>query len=177
MKQPSNARARQHGFTLIAALMILIVITIIGLAMMRGVGLQGRMAGNFREKGRAFEAAQASIDYAEWWLLQNNNSDPSQATNCSATQTSLALCSNAIAATTTPWTNAGYSYALTANAPSISAAFAQPPQIYIQYLGLNSAGNGVLYQINTLGYGGNTSSLVVLQSTYTLYSGVKNLGK
>ncbi|PRP70160.1 hypothetical protein BUE93_13045 [Chromobacterium amazonense] len=177
MKQPSNTRARQNGFTLIAALMILIVITIIGLAMMRGVGLQGRMAGNFREKGRAFEAAQASIDYAEWWLLQNNNSDPSQATNCSAAQTSLALCSNAIAATNTPWTNAGYSYALTANAPSISAAFAQPPQIYIQYLGLNSVGNGVLYQINTLGYGGNTSSLVVLQSTYTLYSGVKNLGK
>ncbi|WP_199153052.1 PilX N-terminal domain-containing pilus assembly protein [Chromobacterium sp. ASV23] len=177
MKQPSNARARQHGFTLIAALMILIVITIIGLAMMRSVGLQGRMAGNFREKGRAFEAAQATVDYAEWWLSQPGNGSQTPI-NCTSAQTTLQLCSNALTNPTNmqSWTGSGnssYAYAL----PIGNNTFNHSPQLYIQYLGLNSTNNGALYQITALGYGGNANAIVVLQSTYTLYSGVKNLGK
>ncbi|UTH74332.1 PilX N-terminal domain-containing pilus assembly protein [Chromobacterium sp. IIBBL 290-4] len=177
-----SARLRQHGFTLIAALMILIVITIIGLAMMRSVGLQGRMAGNTREKGRAFESAQSALQYAEWWLTQSGNAN-AQAVNCSNASTSVAICSNALATpATTPWA-AGYSYAppymsLPASGTSGgSQTFYQDPQLYIQYLGLNAAGNGALYQLTALGYGGNAYSVVVLQSTFTLYSGVSNLGK
>ncbi|POZ60498.1 pilus assembly PilX family protein [Chromobacterium alticapitis] len=176
MKSPQRPPSPQSGFTLIAALMILIVITIIGLALMRGVGLQGRMAGNIREKGRAFEAAQAAVDYAEWWLIQPGNASSATA-SCSAAQTSLTLCSGALTSPTDPSTWNGYTYALPNAGLASNAAFYQSPQLYIQYLGLNNAGNGALYQITALGYGGNSSSIVVLQSTYTLYSGVKNLGK
>ncbi|QEL55857.1 pilus assembly PilX family protein [Chromobacterium paludis] len=177
MKPRRHLHPQQGGFTLIAALMILIVITIIGLAMMRGVGLQGRMAGNIREKGRAFEAAQAALDFSEWWLIQGTNGSSTQAA-CTRAQSAMTLCSNALA-TPTDTTAWGSSYTLSnTDLPLLqNLGFAQPPQTYIQYMGLNSAANGALYQITTLGYGGNTNSIVVLQSTYTLYSGVKNLGK
>ncbi|KUM04420.1 hypothetical protein KIF53_17115 [Chromobacterium subtsugae] len=175
--------ARQSGFTLIAALMILIVITIIGLAMMRSVGLQERMAGNMREKGRAFEAAQSALQYAEWWLTQGSNAGGA-AVSCSGALSSLQICSNALA---TPTTLSSWATSYTYSPPYLSVpangaaggsqTFYQPPQLYLQYLGLNAAGNGALYQLTALGYGGNAYSIVVLQSTFTLYSGVTNLGK
>ncbi|OHX11344.1 hypothetical protein BI347_16820 [Chromobacterium sphagni] len=178
---PATARNGQSGFTLIAALMILIVITIIGLSMMRSVGLQGRMAGNMREKGRAFEAAQSALQYAEWWL--QGNAGTQTVVSCSGAINSPQICSNALAAPTTlPWST-GYSYTppyLTLPVNGVSGGsqtFYQAPQLYIQYLGLNATGNGAIYQLTTLGYGGNAYSVVVLQSTYTLYSGVSNLGK
>ncbi|MGC0154476.1 pilus assembly PilX family protein [Chromobacterium vaccinii] len=172
-------RPRPRGFTLIAALMMLIVITIIGLAMMRSVGLQGRMAGNMREKGRAFEAAQAALQYAEWWLAQGNNAN-AVAASCSGAQSTPQICGNALSnPSALPWASS-YAYSppyMNIAANGGSQTFYQAPQLYIQYLGLNAGGNGVLYQLTTLGYGGNANSVVVLQSTYTLYSGVSNLGK
>ncbi|MFB9157675.1 pilus assembly PilX family protein [Chromobacterium violaceum] len=173
---------RPRGFTLIAALMMLIVITIIGIALMRSSGLLGKLAGNTREKGRAFEAAEATLQYAEWWLNQSGNAGG--AVNCSNTalQSTLQVCNNALSnpSSTTSWSNAGYSYNppfMTASTNGGSQTYYRPPQLYIQYLGLNAAGSGAIYQLTAIGYGGNAASVAVLQSTYTLYSGTTNLGK
>ncbi|WP_046157812.1 pilus assembly PilX family protein [Chromobacterium vaccinii] len=178
---PLSRASGPRGFTMVAALMMLIVITIIGIALMRSSGLLGKLAGNTREKGRAFEAAEATLQYAEWWLNQGGNAGA--AVNCSSTQTlsALQICSNAIANPTTnvPWTT-GYTYTpplMTASANGGGQTYYQAPQLYIQFLGLNAAGTGAVYQLTAIGYGGNAASVAVLQSTYTLYSGTTNLGK
>jgi prepilin-type N-terminal cleavage/methylation domain len=73
---------REQGFVLIASLLMLVVLTLLAVSMSRSFGLQERMAGNLREKARAFDAAQSSLSYAEWWLTRGSNA--SQVTACSA---------------------------------------------------------------------------------------------
>lgn len=60
-----HIRARQSGAVLFISLIVLIVMTIAGLAAMQGVGLDERMAGNLRDRTLAFEAAEAALREAE----------------------------------------------------------------------------------------------------------------
>jgi hypothetical protein len=50
------------------------------------------------------------------------------------------------------------------------------PSFYIEDLGAASGGRGQLYRLTAAGYGGNASAVAVVQSTYLLSTGVKNLG-
>jgi Tfp pilus assembly protein PilX len=61
---------RQRGFALIASLLILVILTLLGVSMFSGVGLQERMAGNLRTKTRALDAANAALSAAEQNLLK-----------------------------------------------------------------------------------------------------------
>lgn len=63
---------RNHGSVLILSLMILVVLTIIGVSSMSSSGLQGRMAGNFRDREIAFQAAESALAYAESFAKDNN---------------------------------------------------------------------------------------------------------
>lgn len=67
------SQRQDRGFVLIASLLILVVLTIIAVAMFRNFGLQEKMAGNLREKTRAFELAQSALKQAETWLKQNSS--------------------------------------------------------------------------------------------------------
>ena len=64
-------RAPQRGMALIASLLLLVVITILGIAMFRSFGLQEIVAGNTREKTKALQASESAEQYAEWWLTEN----------------------------------------------------------------------------------------------------------
>ena len=52
----------QNGFVLIAALIFLLVLSIFSVAMFRGFGLQDKIAGNIREKEKAFHAAESNLE-------------------------------------------------------------------------------------------------------------------
>jgi len=70
----SGARAaRQRGVALISALLLLMIITILALSMFRSFPTQEKIAGNVREKERAFHAANSALQYAEYWLMAGNN--------------------------------------------------------------------------------------------------------
>ncbi|MCQ4322066.1 pilus assembly PilX family protein [Stutzerimonas stutzeri] len=56
---------REKGAVLIVALVMLLLLTIIGAASMRDTNLQEKMAGNFRDQNIAFQAAEATLRYAE----------------------------------------------------------------------------------------------------------------
>lgn len=179
----SDRRSRHGlmaGFALITGLLFLLIITILSVMMLRSYGLQGRMAGSFREKGRSFEAAQAALQYAEWWLTQGSNA--TTGANCATVVSSPVVCSNALSSPTSlPW-SAGVSY--TPAGMSIAsngiAMYAQNPMFYIQYIGVNSTTSTSIYQITAVGYGGNAQTITVLQSTYAIGSsgsGVTSLGK
>lgn len=69
-QQKQQDDGRQRGFALIASLLILVILTLLGVSMFSGVGLQERMAGNLRTKTRALDAANAALAAAEQNLLK-----------------------------------------------------------------------------------------------------------
>ena len=60
---------KQRGATLIVSMIFLLVLSIIGLAGMEVTGLEEKMAGNMRDRGMAFQSAEAALldgeDYLE----------------------------------------------------------------------------------------------------------------
>ena len=56
---------RERGAVLILGLIMLLLMTVVGLAAVRGTGLQETMAGNMRERHMAFQAAEAGLREAE----------------------------------------------------------------------------------------------------------------
>jgi type IV pilus assembly protein PilX len=60
-----TSRRRQHGAALMLALVLLLMMTILGVSAMHTTNLQERMAGNMRDRGVAFEAAEAGLRVAE----------------------------------------------------------------------------------------------------------------
>ena len=63
----------QRGVALISALLLLMIITILALSMFRSFPTQEKIAGNVREKERAFHAANSALQFAEYWLMAGNN--------------------------------------------------------------------------------------------------------
>ncbi len=66
MTMPAHlSRSSQRGVALLVALVFLIVLTLLGLATMRGTTLQERMAGGSRDYNIALQAAEAALRDAE----------------------------------------------------------------------------------------------------------------
>jgi type IV pilus assembly protein PilX len=59
---------RQDGAALITSLMLLLVLTLLGLAGMQSSLLEERMAGNMGNRNMAFQAAEAALRDAEYYL-------------------------------------------------------------------------------------------------------------
>lgn len=59
---------RQRGAVLAVGLVILLVITLLGLAGIQGTSLEERMAGNSLDRQRAFQAAEAALLVGEAYL-------------------------------------------------------------------------------------------------------------
>lgn len=55
----------QGGVVLLVAMIMVLVIAVVGLAAIRGSGLQEMMAGNLRDRNLAFQAAEAGLRSAE----------------------------------------------------------------------------------------------------------------
>jgi type IV pilus assembly protein PilX len=186
---PSPAR-NARGMVLITTILLLIVVTLLALAMLRGVGLETRIAGNVMDKQRALQAATSSETYAEQWLV--NNVLTNTLTVCSAstftTTSSPEICSNTLATSTdalsaavVPWnmggTAVGYSYnpvVGTSNLFNISSggaanSYAGAPTVYIADLGTDETyANAVDYLIDAWSYGGGNGTVAVIESTYQI---------
>jgi type IV pilus assembly protein PilX len=65
------ARRRQRGVALVVALVLLLVITVMGLASMRGTSLQERMSANMYDRSLAFQRAEAALRGAEAAITAN----------------------------------------------------------------------------------------------------------
>ena len=92
--------ARQRGMVLIVSLLLLLVVTLLAVAMFRGMGVSAKIAGNVREKQRALHAAESAEQFAANWLLTAaaNGAVP-QATDCNSgivTLTNLSSTSNQV---------------------------------------------------------------------------------
>ncbi|MGH8201116.1 MAG: pilus assembly PilX family protein [Steroidobacteraceae bacterium] len=179
---------RARGMVLITTILLLVVVTLLALAMLRGVGLETRIAGNVMDKQRALQAATSSEDYAEQWLVNNVNTNTS--TVCSnatfTTGGSLAICSNTLALSTdalsavaVPWNIGGSAVGYPYNPVSGSGnlftttgganSYAAAPTVYIAYLGPDETyATNTDYQIDAWSYGGGTGTVAVVESTYQI---------
>lgn len=65
---------QQRGSVLAISLLILVVLTIVGVSGMTTSSLEEKMAGNFRDRQIAFQAAETTIAYAEEFVRTSINS-------------------------------------------------------------------------------------------------------
>lgn len=185
-----NRASGSKGIVLVSAMLILVVLTILSVSMFKNYGLQERIAGNTREKQRAFNVAQSALQYGEWWLAQGNGGAGSVCTSmldANAATPTTQICSNAMTSAQTaavPWKSAsaadfGVVYVppnLTVASPGQVDAYASAPRFYITPLGLDPSGKLQLYQVSAMGYGGNNTAVTVVQSVYAIQSSVVDAG-
>ncbi len=183
--------SRQRGMALITSLLLLLVLTILAVSMFRGFGIEGKIAGNVREKQRALMAAEDAQQFAEWWLSQGSTQTLtggacSQMLDAVAGQTQV--CTNTLPQVlgTTPIANVGqWPYWTTFKpkhmniAANIAGDYAKLPGFYISYLGkqAGSGGSVWVYQIDAVGYGADANTVAVVESTFAVQQGPPNFGK
>jgi type IV pilus assembly protein PilX len=189
-----RARELQRGVVLVSSLLLLLVVTIMALSMFRSSGMQEKVAGNMREKQRALQAAVSAQTYAEQWLIANSANAPVVCNSLLSANAGLGqICSNKLwvstpSVTTVPWvvagvTGVGVTYTPpTMNVAAASAAssnnYVSAPAFYISDAGASADPNvpGEIYQIDAVGYGGNSNTAAVVESTYAVYSSSSNRG-
>ena len=184
---PNPVRS-ERGMVLITTILLLVVVTLLALAMLRGVGLETRIAGNVMDKQRAMQAATSSETYAEQWLV--NNVGTNSLTVCSSatftTTASPEICSNTLATSTdalsaavVPWniggSAIGYSYNPVSGTSNLfgtsggANSYAAAPTVYIADLGTDATyANAIDYQVDAWSYGGGTATIAVVESTYQI---------
>ncbi|HTC26766.1 pilus assembly PilX family protein [Dyella sp.] len=191
---------KERGFVLIASMFMLIILTLLAVGMYHSFTLQENMTSNIKEKGRAFQIAQSTLQYGEYQLATNLAQLPvSPCTAAPTPITQVTICTTTAYNIQSPTAgNPEMSLTNATQYQSVAAPFDTSfttsqtggsatsndnlgvyydyPQLYIQYLGLSPDGQSNLYQVTALAYGANANSVAAVQSTYALTAGVKNLG-
>lgn len=90
--------AKQRGAALVVVLMLLLIVTLLGLASMRGAILQERMAGATFGRSLAFQAAEAALREGETWVAANKPVAP--AAGCTA-----GVCARTAPGATAAWSD------------------------------------------------------------------------
>lgn len=189
---PPAGRWREKGIALMTCLLILVMLTLLAISMFRGFGLQQKIAGNTREKARAFEAAESALQYGEYWLTQSTAGTGTNCTNAVviSSDADMRACSNPL---TNPGDPANWVAAMsyTPDAMTVGAGggmttdgngnldinYAKVPGLYVAYLGLAPDGQQMLYSVTGAGYGGSSGTTAVVQSVFATSSKVKSLDK
>lgn len=163
--RPCNPR-NQQGAALVMSLIILLVMTLLGVSAMQVTVMEEKMAGSLRNRSIAFQAAESALRDAE------------------ATLTVAVLPSfngtNGLYEATSPqrWETIDWGTASNVATYSGSALndVASAPTYIIEELEAVLGGGGSLeagipqqtdyYRVTSRGVGGNTTAVVMLQSTY-----------
>ncbi len=65
LKQSSGRRENQSGAALVMSLVLLLILTLIGIAALRNTAMQERMAGSLQDQNLAFQSAEAALREGE----------------------------------------------------------------------------------------------------------------
>ncbi len=182
-----DAARRDGGFVLIVALILLLVLTLLGLAATQTTVLEERMAGNARNHDLAFQSAEAGLYAAQSAILQGLWSNANYAGNGNGLYMLATCCASGPAPSwTSAWTLHGvWGSALPADTavPGLNIAeVSQQPVFIIEELppvappGSNLGGqtgynNGAPpsqpYRITAYAVGGDGTTHVTLQAVVT----------
>ncbi len=83
----NSGLGRQRGVALVVALVLLVVVTLVGLAAIRGTTMQQQMTSNFYDREIGFQAAEAGLRDGEAWVTNSANAATARANrDCTAQQ-------------------------------------------------------------------------------------------
>lgn len=126
------APRQQRGASLIVVLILLLVMTLLGLSILRGTLLEERMSSNLYDRSLSFQSAEGALREAEAAIRQAGLTGTAIGFNCSATGVvCVSIPPNALTGTAgcsggqNCWTDAANSQVLSAGTP----------QYYIEYMG------------------------------------------
>lgn len=182
-------KKNEKGFVLIVSLIFLIIMTMIGIFMFNGLTLDQRMAGNFREKSRALDAAQTALNSVEVFLGQAGNayigpnnwaSGITCVANGSNTPATTPVICNTLLSTpsTVPWSSyTVYTPVGMSVASSGQNMYSNNTNIYTYFMGPASTNPPVaLYQTTAAAKGGNDTATAVVQSVFKVTGTSIDLG-
>jgi len=167
----------QSGAVLLVALVMLILITIVGIAAARTQVMEVRMAGNLRNRSIAMQSAEAGLRNGEAGILQDiytgfsSNTAGQYFFDPAGTAAPVYLTVN--------WSDSTQVLSFNGPAQSSSSAFAPPVFIVEQLPAVAVAGESIssaqygagippsaVYRITSYAQGGDATSSVRLQSTF-----------
>ncbi len=119
-----SSRSRQQGASLIVVLILLLVMTLLGLAVLRSTLLEERMTANLQDRSWSFQAAEAALRDGEA-LAATRPAVP--AAGCAA-----GVCSTPVATDAERWRTAGFNGWVNGSDQGTRTA---RPQYFIEYMG------------------------------------------
>ncbi|MCK7598784.1 PilX N-terminal domain-containing pilus assembly protein [Microbulbifer sp. CAU 1566] len=170
----SMRMSSQRGMTLIVGLIMVLLMTVVGMAAIRGSGMQEMMAGNMRDRNLAFQAAEAALRQGEddvagdtlpaftgsgYYADLDNSSNSGywsttfDWTDTNAKRTDLSL----------KWVSAEPQYVVE---EVVSTVVKGSEGGAIDFLETLKSEETVFYRVTSRGAGGSADSVVILQSTY-----------
>ncbi len=163
-----NSYSKQQGAVLIISLLMLMVMTLLGVTAMQSTILEEKMAGNFRDKHLAFQAAEVALRDGENWLM-------------TLAQEPIATDDGVNRVWTLDILGADWWNALSAWVNAVpftgSLVASQAPACLVEEAGFVSDGSltigtsrdkpgRVLYRITARGTGGSNAAVAIVQSIY-----------
>lgn len=177
----SRPVVQQRGISLVIVMIFLVILSVLGISAMQSSTLGSRIARNEADRSLAFQAAEAALRDGELDvknLKADNSACVPAALGCRiesinrgdgfGAACTLGLCDSRAFATpvweaASRWTTAGTSVAYgTYTAAVALPVVGQQPRYILEYFPL---GDSVIYRITAVGFGANTSTQVMLQSS------------
>jgi type IV pilus assembly protein PilX len=145
--------ASQRGAALVISLILLVVITLVGLASIRSTQLQESMSGNMYDRSLAFQRAESALRAAEDAIIITSNITTLGGVDCSITTGSLCklVPDSTFTSTNTNWT------AVAATHDVNNAKAPGNPEYHIQFMGTGKGDNALGLEQNAdfANYGNN----------------------
>ncbi len=164
----------QSGLALIVTMVMMLAVAVLSLFAMKSIGLLERTSGNTMDKQRSLQVAESALRYGEWWLASHSSTSP---TDCSTRTEADAIPKICKARLSTPQDVDSWTGMFTIEPAALSFSdkgglaengdiqYSRRPQLHISFLGSNPS-SGDFYEISAIGYGGQSRTVSVLQSTF-----------
>ena len=116
----------QRGATLVVVLILLLIMTVLGLTILRGTSLEERMSANMRDRSLSFQAAEAALREGEGVAA---TSPPPPGSGCNAT----GVCATPVATSTDRWLDSGFNS--WRSVTTSMGTLATPSSYIVEYMG------------------------------------------
>lgn len=162
-------KSKQSGAVLFVSLILLLIMTLLGIAGMQTTILEEKMAGNYRDQTIAFQAAESALRDAEKDIRSTRISGHSDMTSTCTN----GLCYNNGKNIPTIWADAAKmanavdygTYTGTDNLPGVAS---QPKYLIVgvPFLAPGAASPKNAYSVTVVAEGGSSSAKSILQTVY-----------
>lgn len=175
---PSFAAKKQRGVALIISLILLVLMTLVGLAGIRMISKEERMVAQVYDRSLALQAAESALREAEGKIEDAGRPTPAVNAACalSGAPAQVMVCGDLVAATVPRWISSSFT-SWTAASSVGSTTLVITPDYFVEYLGGNfpcSLSNVApstckRYRVSVRAKAGSDRASVILQSIYGTY--------